>query len=69
MIKFFFIVFFKPLPALCFKFKENIMIKVLENKIINKGKVNFLTDGNIILSVPKKKTYKKYLKEIAKLKF
>lgn len=51
-------------------FEEDLMyIKVLEIKGIEKGKVNLLTDGVTVLSVPKKKTYKQYLKEISKLKF
>lgn len=45
------------------------MIKVIENKNIEKSKVNHLENGDIVLSVKTKKTYKQYLKEISKLKF
>lgn len=45
------------------------MIKVIENKNIEKSKVNHLDNGDIVLSVKTKKTYKQYLKEISKLKF
>ncbi len=45
------------------------MYKVLEIKGITKGKVNHLKDGLTVLSVPKKKTYRQYLKEVSKLNF
>ena len=44
------------------------MIKVIEQKI-KESKVNKLSDGDIILSISKKKNYKLYMKEISKLKF
>ena len=46
-----------------------MFIKVLEIKGIEKGKVNKIKDDTIVLSVPKQKTYKRYLKEISKLNF
>lgn len=49
--------------------EDKKVIKVLEIKGIQKGKVNELKDGDIVLSIPKKKTYKQYLKEVSKLKF
>lgn len=45
------------------------MIKVLVIKGIKNGKVNRLTTGDIVLSIPKKRDYKQYLKEVSKLKF
>lgn len=45
------------------------IIKVLEVKGLDRGKVSALSDGEIFLSVPKKKTYKQYLKEVSKLNF
>ena len=44
------------------------MIKVIEQKNIQ-SKVSKLSDGDIVLSICKKKNYKLYLKEISKLKF
>lgn len=46
-----------------------MFIKVMEIKNIKESKVNRIKDDTIILSVPKQKTYKRYLKEISKLKF
>lgn len=46
-----------------------MLIKVLEIKGIQKGKVNEIKDDTIVLSIPKQKTYKRYLKQISKLKF
>lgn len=45
------------------------MTKITEIKGITKGKVNHLKDGLTVLSVPKKKTYRQYLKEVSKLNF
>lgn len=43
--------------------------KVLEVKGLDRGKVSSISDGETIISVPKKKTYKQYLKEVSKLNF
>ena len=45
------------------------MIKVIENKNIEKSKVNHLDNGDIVLSIKRQKKYNRYLKEISKLKF
>lgn len=52
--------------------EESNMIQVLEIKGIDKGKVDVISvqGKNVtVLAVPKKKTYKQYLKEISKLNF
>lgn len=46
-----------------------MFIKVLEIKGISKGKVNKLKDDTTVISIPKKKTYRQYIKEISKLNF
>lgn len=45
------------------------IIKVSEVKGLDRGKVSAISDGETIISVPKKKTYKQYLKEVSKLNF
>ena len=51
------------------KVKQNVFIKITEIKGIKKSKVNAIKDDTIILSVPKKKNYMQYLKEVSKLNF
>lgn len=56
-------------PNIRIKGEKTMFIKVLEIKGIQKGKVNKIKDDTTVLSIPKKKTYKQYIKEISKLNF